>query len=242
MDLYYFLIAVAAIYLVVYSAFFFFYSKKVQKIENAIISRFLLKVSKIPSLIEVMRNFVADDFIQLRWFIDTRRFMCFWSTMLGFKRNLLFWWNFLCRFPICKSMRNLCIFVILSSNTSTISKNFLIATMLKWNAGIALFFSKIVQLLDFCFLVAKKILSKRFGVFILKKLEKSPKIRKISLTFLFLWKKIFTLRRRFIIRMECHTLDIRILHFWLTLSLNISDFKGKMFVSRRGLTKILKKS
>ena len=61
MDLYYFLIAVVAIYLVVYSAFFFFYSKKVQKIENAIISRFLLKVSKIPSLIEVMRNFVADE-------------------------------------------------------------------------------------------------------------------------------------------------------------------------------------
>ena len=61
MDLYYFFIAVVAIYLVVYSAFFFFYSKKVQKIENAIISRFLLKVSKIPSLIEVMRNFVADE-------------------------------------------------------------------------------------------------------------------------------------------------------------------------------------
>lgn len=47
--------------LCIYAVFYSFLKSKVQKVENAIIAKFLLKVSKIPSLIEVMRNFVADE-------------------------------------------------------------------------------------------------------------------------------------------------------------------------------------
>lgn len=50
------LVVLFLIYIIAYNIL----NKKVQKIENAMIGKFLLKVSKIPALIEVMRKFVAD--------------------------------------------------------------------------------------------------------------------------------------------------------------------------------------
>lgn len=55
------LLIIVAVLFAVYLITFFFLNSPLQKIEKIIISNFLLKVSKIPSLIEVMRPFVADQ-------------------------------------------------------------------------------------------------------------------------------------------------------------------------------------
>lgn len=49
------------VFLAIYAICYSILKKKVQNVENAMIDKFLLKVSKIPALIEVMRQFVADE-------------------------------------------------------------------------------------------------------------------------------------------------------------------------------------
>lgn len=61
MNIYIIIGAILAIFLLVYIIAYNILNKKVQKVENAMIGKFLLKVSKIPALIEVMRRFVADE-------------------------------------------------------------------------------------------------------------------------------------------------------------------------------------
>lgn len=57
------LLAILSVYIIVFTIFFFILDSKVTKVEKEIIANFLLKVSKIPGLIEVMRPFVADEAI-----------------------------------------------------------------------------------------------------------------------------------------------------------------------------------
>lgn len=61
MPIYLILLAIFVVFLTIYAIFYIILKKKVQKVETAMIEKFLLKVSKIPALIEVMRQFVADE-------------------------------------------------------------------------------------------------------------------------------------------------------------------------------------
>lgn len=61
MEIWQIILAVVLLLLIIYWIFFTIFNNKVKKIENKIIGIFLLKASKIPGLIEVMRPFVADE-------------------------------------------------------------------------------------------------------------------------------------------------------------------------------------
>lgn len=57
--MWYFIGAILAIIAIIF-AFYSYFLGRLKRVEQKIISLFLLKVSKIPALIEVMRDFVAD--------------------------------------------------------------------------------------------------------------------------------------------------------------------------------------
>lgn len=61
LEIWHIVVIFLILYLLICFITFSILSKKVQKSENVIISQFLLKVSKIPGLIEVLRPFVADE-------------------------------------------------------------------------------------------------------------------------------------------------------------------------------------
>lgn len=55
------IILAITILILIYSAVFFFLNRKVSMEERKIVDIFLLKISKIPALIEVMRPYVVDE-------------------------------------------------------------------------------------------------------------------------------------------------------------------------------------
>lgn len=61
LELWHIAVIVFGVFLLIYAIFFSIFNGKMQKVEGFIIDKFLLKVSKIPGLIEVMRPFVADE-------------------------------------------------------------------------------------------------------------------------------------------------------------------------------------